>query len=66
MRANLQDVTLRTGDILLVQGARDSIAEFKNSGELLVLDATTDLPHTAKAPLALAIMAGIILTAVKG
>jgi di/tricarboxylate transporter len=66
MRANLQDVTLRTGDILLVQGPRDSIAELKNSGELLVLDATTDLPHTAKAPLALAIMAGIVLAAALG
>jgi di/tricarboxylate transporter len=66
MRANLQDVTLRTGDILLVQGPRDSVAELKNSGELLVLDATTDLPHTAKAPLALAIMAGIVLAAALG
>lgn len=66
MRANLQDVTLRTGDILLVQGPRDSIAELKSSGELLVLDATTDLPHTAKAPLALAIMAGIVLAAALG
>ncbi len=66
MRANLQDVTLRTGDILLVQGPRDSIAELKNSGELLVLDATTDLPHSAKAPLALAIMAGIVLAAAVG
>jgi di/tricarboxylate transporter len=66
MRANLRDVMLRTGDILLVQGPRDSIAELKNSGELLVLDATADLPHTAKAPLALAIMAGIVLTAALG
>jgi di/tricarboxylate transporter len=66
MRANLRDVTLRTGDVLLVQGSRDSIAELKNSGELLVLDATTDLPHTAKAPLALAIMAGIIIAAAVG
>jgi di/tricarboxylate transporter len=66
MHANLRDVTLRTGDVLLVQGSRDSIAELKNSGELLVLDATTDLPHTAKAPLALTIMAGIIIAAAVG
>jgi di/tricarboxylate transporter len=66
MRANLRDVTLRTGDVLLVQGPRDGIAELKNSGELLVLDATTDLPHTTKAPLALAIMAGIVLAAALG
>jgi di/tricarboxylate transporter len=66
MRTNLRDVTLRTGDVLLVQGPRDSIAELKQSGELLVLDATTDLPYTAKAPLALAIMAGIVLAAALG
>jgi di/tricarboxylate transporter len=66
MRTNLRDVTLRTGDVLLVQGPRDSIAELKQSGELLVLDATTDLPYTAKAPLSLAIMAGIVLAAALG
>ncbi|MFQ6023310.1 MAG: SLC13 family permease [Acidiferrobacterales bacterium] len=66
MRTNLRDVTLRIGDILLVQGPRDSIAELKRRGELLVLDATTDLPHTARAPLALAIMAAIVLVAALG
>lgn len=66
IRTNLRDVVLRTGDVLLVQGPRDSIAELKRRGELLVLDATSDLPHTAKAPLALTIMAAIILFAALG
>ncbi len=52
MRTDLRDVTLRTGDILLVQGRRNSIAELKRVNEFLVLDATTDLLHTVKAPLA--------------
>jgi len=66
MRTDLRDVTLRTGDILLVQGPRDSIAELKRVNEFLVLDATTDLPHTVKAPLALSIMAAIVLLAALG
>ena len=66
MRTDLREMTLRTGDILLVQGPRDSIAELKRINELLVLDATTDLPHTVKAPLALSIMAAIVLLAALG
>ncbi len=56
----LGNVSLHVGDILLVQGARDKIAELKKKGDLLVLDATTDLPHTKKAPLALGIMAMVV------
>lgn len=59
----LGDELLRVGDVLLVQGAAEEIARLKASGELLVLDATTDLPHTAKAPLAVLIMAGAVALA---
>jgi di/tricarboxylate transporter len=38
----------------------------KQQGDLLVLDATTDLPHSSKAPVALSIMAGIIALAAFG
>jgi di/tricarboxylate transporter len=38
----------------------------KRSGEVLVLDATADLPHTKRAPLALGIMAIVILVAALG
>lgn len=54
---------LGVGDVLLVQGPPEQIAAVKRSGELLVLDTTSDLPKTRKAPIALAIMAGIILVA---
>jgi di/tricarboxylate transporter len=60
---NLRDVTLRVGDVLLVQGPAEQIAALKARNELLVLDATADVPLTAKAPLALLIMAGIIVVA---
>jgi len=66
LRAEVGDVLLRTGDVLLVQGASEQIASLKRSGELLVLDATADLPHSDKAWLALTIMAGIVATAAFG
>ena len=54
---------LRAGDVVLVQGKDEEIARLKDSGELLVLDATTDVPHTRKAPLAFAIMLFIVVLA---
>jgi len=59
----LRDVRLGVGDVLLVQGPAEQIEALKKRSELLVLDATTSVPLTAKAPLALAIMAGIVLIA---
>jgi di/tricarboxylate transporter len=66
MKSEVGDVRLRIGDVLLVQGNREQIAELKRSGEFLVLDATSDLPHTRRAPLALFIMAAIIMLAALG
>jgi di/tricarboxylate transporter len=61
--ADVADELLRVGDVLLVQGPAAEIARLREGGELLVLDATTDLPHTAKAPLAVGIMLGVIVLA---
>jgi di/tricarboxylate transporter len=66
LREKLEQVRFRTGDVLLVQGNVDAIAELKRGGELLVLDATADLPHTDKAVTSLLIMAGIIVVAALG
>lgn len=66
LREDVGDVRLRVGDVLLVQGNLEQIAAIKRGGELLVLDATVELPHTQRAPLALAIMVGIVLTAAFG
>jgi di/tricarboxylate transporter len=63
---DLPEVRLRSGDVLLLQGAGERIAELKRSGHLLVLDATVDLPQTKKAPLALAIMAVVVALAALG
>jgi di/tricarboxylate transporter len=56
----VMDQKLQASDVLLVQGKPEDISRLKASGELLVLDSTMDLPRTRKAPLALAIMLGVI------
>lgn len=66
LRTDVGNVRLHIGDVLLVQGNRQQIAALKRGGELLVLDATSDLPHTRRAPLALLIMSAIILAAALG
>ena len=63
---SISNVRLQAGDILLVQGPREQIASLKKEKDLLVLDATVDLPFTKKAPLALLIMLTIIVTAAFG
>lgn len=55
-KGDLNAIVLQVGDVLLAQGPAESLAELRSSGDALVLDATVDLPHTAKAPIALAIM----------
>ncbi|MBD3654800.1 SLC13 family permease [Kangiella sp.] len=62
----LGTVTLHVGDVLLVQGGQKDIAEFKKSGEILILDATTDLPKSHRAPRALFIMGLVVLLAAVG
>jgi len=62
----LGNLSLHVGDILLVQGAREKISQMKMKGDFLILDATTDLPHTTKAPIALGIMLGIVIIAALG
>lgn len=64
--SDLNSVRLRAGDVLLVQGEREAIERLKDSGTVLVLDGTTDLPHTHRARRALFIMAGVILAAATG
>lgn len=65
-REDIEDERLKVGDVLLVQGPAESIAEIKRKGEVLVLDATLDLARTSRAPIALGIMAGIVGVAALG
>jgi di/tricarboxylate transporter len=61
-----EDIPLRSGDIILVQGSRDSIKRLKASRNVLVLDASVDLPRTSRALLSLSIMASVVASAASG
>ncbi|MDP6374888.1 MAG: SLC13 family permease [Pseudomonadales bacterium] len=65
-REDIEDVILQPGDIMLVQGPKDEIATLKRSTDFLVLDATLDLPRSSKAPMALTILAAVVLVAATG
>ncbi len=57
---DIGEVVLRAGDVLLVQGAEEAIAQLRRRARLLVLDKSYDLPRTERAPLALAILAAVV------
>jgi di/tricarboxylate transporter len=66
LTGDFEDVILQAGDVILVQGGPDRLQELRASGTLLVLDGSVTLPRTAKARLALAVIAGVILAAAFG
>jgi di/tricarboxylate transporter len=57
---------LSVGDVVLVQGAPESIRNLKRSGRALVLDGFVELPQTSKAGIAIAIMVGVVGAAAFG
>jgi len=63
LQKDIGDATLHPGDVLLVQGADEAIRKLKSSARLLVLDQSYDVPRTARAPLALAILAAVVAAA---
>lgn len=65
-KEHVEETRLHSGDVLLVQGAVQSIKRLKSSRNLLVLDNKSEVPVSSKAPLALGIMAAIIAFAALG
>ena len=61
-----EETRLHSGDVLLVQGSINNIKRLKSSRNLLVLDAKAALPISSRAPLAMLIMLGIIVSAALG
>ena len=57
---------LAEGDILLVTGSLPAVQAMARAENLLLLEGARELPRTAKAPLALAIMGGAVLPASLG
>jgi di/tricarboxylate transporter len=66
-RSRLKDLELRFGDALLVYGPRRSLRSLAADRDFLVLDAAaTRAPRPEKAPLAAAIMAAVLASAMLG
>ena len=61
LAGEIPDRELRSGDVLLLQGPAERTAALKSEPGLLVLDGTLDLPRTRKAPVAVLIMAAVVL-----
>ncbi len=59
----LDETRLRSGDVLLVQSTLQNLAELKQSSDFLILDGSINLPKARKAPIALAIMVGVVALA---
>lgn len=65
-QSRLADEPLKIGDVLLVQGPKAKLHDLKQDGDLLVLDGSLDLPRSRKAPLAVLIMIGVVVSAALG
>jgi len=59
----LDDTRLRSGDVLLVQSTLENLAELKQSPDFLILDGSINLPRARKAPIALAVIFGVVALA---
>ncbi|CAE7635861.1 unnamed protein product [Symbiodinium pilosum] len=62
----IHEVILQPGDVLLVQGPKEQLSLLKRSTEFMVLDSSIDLPSSARAPLALGILATVVAIAALG
>jgi di/tricarboxylate transporter len=59
----LDETRLRSGDVLLVQSTLQNLAELKTSSDFLILDGSIKLPKARKAPIALAVIIGVVALA---
>jgi len=59
----LDETRLRAGDVLLVQSTLENLAELKQSPDFLILDGSIKLPKARKAPIALAVITGVVALA---
>ena len=59
----LDEMRLRTGDVLLVQSTLENLAGLKGTADFLVLDGSIKLPRTRKAPIAMGTIIGVVALA---
>jgi di/tricarboxylate transporter len=61
--ADIASTPLSAGDVLLVQGAAEQIEQLRGRPDLMLLDASLTFARSPLAPVALAIMGGVLLVA---
>lgn len=61
--SDIASTPLSAGDVLLVQGATNQIERLRGRPDLMLLDASLAFARSPLAPVALAIMGGVLLTA---
>jgi len=61
--SGIDDIELRSGDVLLVQCDQSAVQRLKSSNDFLVLDGSTTLPDTRKAPIALLNIVAVVALA---
>ena len=61
--SDIASTPLSAGDVLLVQGAADQIERLRGRPDLMLLDASLAFARSPLAPVALAIMGGVLLAA---
>jgi di/tricarboxylate transporter len=59
----LDETRLRTGDVLLVQSTLQNLTDLGQSSDFLILDGSIKLPKARKAPIALAVVTGVVALA---
>jgi di/tricarboxylate transporter len=64
--SDIASTPLSAGDVLLVQGAADQIGRLRGRPDLMLLDANLVFARSPLAPVALAIMGGVLLVAALG
>lgn len=68
VKRKIGDIELRTGDTLLLECRRSFVEQQRNSRDFLLVSQVGDFhpPHHARAPVALAIVAGMVVAASSG
>jgi di/tricarboxylate transporter len=61
--SDIASTPLAAGDVLLVQGGADRIERLRGAQHLMLLDASLTFAHSPLAPIALAIMGGVLVVA---
>ncbi len=60
---DLNETVLQVGDLLLIQGSEERLKELRDSTGMLMLDETISLPRSRKAPIAVAVILGVVAAA---